>query len=384
MMTDDGLDSEELRLFRENVYSFMENEILPHYADYEKSGIVPADVYLKLGEMGFLCADVPEEYGGFAAPYAFSPVALEEAARLGMSGLSVNLSVHSDIVAPYILHLGTEEQKQTWLPGMVSGEHIGAVAMTEPGAGSDLQGIRTSAVKKGDNYIINGQKTFISNGQHCSVIVLVTKTDPDAGSRGITLFLVDASLPGVSRGRNLEKLGQHCSDTSELFFDNVEVPESAILGKLGGGFGHLMDELPRERIAIALGCVAATDGILKMTVDYVTERKAFGSPISRFQNTRFKLAELKAQLELNKAYMRQCVQKYARGELSAVEASLIKLTSSELQGKAADECLQLFGGYGYMAEYPISAALVDARIQRIYGGTSEIMKELIARSMLGR
>lgn len=378
------LDQAEIDLFRDNVRKFMEKEIAPHYVQWEKEEILPREVWTKLGENGFLCVDMPEEYGGFGASFRLSAIIVEEASRFGFSGLASNLSVHSDIVAPYILHLGSEEQKQKWLPKMVSGEAVGAIGMTEPGAGSDLQGMKTRAEKDGDNYVINGQKTFITNGQHCDVIVLAAKTDPNAGSKGITLFTIDTTLPGFARGRNLEKMGHHCADTSELFFENVRVGADQILGGEGRGFANLMNELPRERLILALGAVAACEGILERTVTYVQERKAFGVSVAQFQNTRFKLAELQAQIAINRAFTAQCSNEYEQGKLTAVNASIAKLTCTELQGKVADECLQLFGGYGYMQEYPISRDYVDARIQRIYGGTSEIMKEIIARSVLGK
>ncbi|AJD46445.1 acyl-CoA dehydrogenase [Isoalcanivorax pacificus W11-5] len=378
------LDQSEIELFRTNVRKYLEKEIGPHYAKWEKEEILPREVWTGLGENGFLCVDVPEEYGGFGAPFRLSAIVVEEASRLGFGGLASNISVHSDIVAPYILHLGTEEQKQTWLPKMVTGEAIGAIGMTEPGAGSDLQGMKTRAEKDGDSYVINGQKTFITNGQHCDVIVLATKTDPNAGSKGMTLFTVDTSLPGFSRGRNLEKMGHHCADTSELFFENVRVGADQILGGEGRGFANLMNELPRERLILAIGAVGACEGMLERTTTYVQERKAFGQSIAQFQNSRFKLANLKAQVEVNKAFVAQCTDQYDDGALSTTNASIAKYTTTELQGVVADQCLQLFGGYGYMQEYPISRDYVDARIQRIYGGTSEIMLEIIARDLLGR
>ena len=326
----------------------------------------------------------PVSCGTDGADFGLSAIIIEEFARHNFMALASSVSVHSDIVTPYILHLGSEQQKQQWLPKMVSGEAVGAIAMTEPGAGSDLQGMRTSAVLKDGQYSINGQKTFITNGQHCDVIVVAAKTDPNAGAKGITLFTVDATLPGFERGRNLEKMGLHCGDTSELFFDNVTVPEAEILGGLGKGFANLMNELPRERLILAISAIMACEGMIDSTVEYVNERKAFGMAVSQFQNTRFKLADLKTQVEVNKAYIQQCIGKYEQGELSAVEASMAKLSTTELQSKVADECLQLFGGYGYMMEYGISRAYMDARIQRIYGGTSEIMKEIIARSLVGK
>ena len=378
------LDQSEIELFRDNVRKFLEKEIAPHYDEWEKNEILPREVWTKLGENGFLCVDVPEEYGGFGANFRLSAVIIEEMSRMGFGALASNLSVHSDIVAPYILHLGSEEQKQTWLPRMVTGEVVGAIGMTEPGAGSDLQGMKTKAEKDGDNFVISGQKTFITNGQHCDVIVLAAKTDPAAGARGVTLFTVDTSLPGFSRGRNLEKMGHHAADTSELFFESVTVGADQILGGEGRGFANLMNELPRERLILAIGAVAACEGMIERTVEYVQERKAFGMSVGQFQNTRFKLAELAAQVAVNKAFIAQSTDQYDRGDLSTVNASIAKLTTTELQGKVADECLQLFGGYGYMKEYPISRDYVDARIQRIYGGTSEIMKEIIARDLLGR
>ncbi|MBV8062108.1 MAG: acyl-CoA dehydrogenase family protein, partial [Nevskia sp.] len=287
--------------------------------------------------------------------------------------------------APYILHLGTDEQKQYWLPKMVSGAAIGAIAMTEPAAGSDLQGIKTSALPDGEGgYLINGSKTFITNGQNADLIVCATKTDPRAGAKGTTLFLVDAKLPGFKRGRNLEKIGQHSADTSELFFDNVRVPASAVLGRVGNGFGHLVDELPRERLSLAVCANGHSRGALEKTIDYVTTRKAFGATIASFQNTRFKLAEMKTEIEVHQAFVEKCVRLYAEAKLDVPTAAMVKLATTELEARVTDGCLQLFGGYGYMVEYPISRYYVDARIQRIYGGTSEIMKEVIARSIVGR
>lgn len=384
MSSESVLSHQERELFRDNFRKFLSKEVEPYYTQWEKAEIFPRELWNKLGENGYLAVDVPEEYGGYGADLSLSAIVIEEFARNNYMALASSVSVHSDIVTPYIQHLGSEEQKQKWLPKMVSGEVVGAIAMTEPGAGSDLQGMRTSAVLKDGQYTINGQKTFITNGQHCDVIVVATKTDPNAGAKGVTLFTVDATLPGFQRGRNLEKMGLHCGDTSELFFDNVQVPESEILGGLGMGFANLMNELPRERLILAVSAICACEGMLESTVEYVTERKAFGSQVSQFQNTRFKLAELKTQIEVNKAYIRQCTTKYEAGELSTVEASMAKLATTELQSKVADECLQLFGGYGYMMEYGISRAYMDARIQRIYGGTSEIMKEIIARSLVGR
>lgn len=378
-------DNSELELFRDNVQRFLKENVEPHYEKWEKEGIFPKELYLQLGEAGLLCVDMPEEYGGIGAPFDFSMVVLEEAARMGFLALASNLSVHSDIAAPYILHLGTEAQRQKYLPRMVSGECIGAIGMTEPGAGSDLQGIKTSALPDGKGgYLINGSKTFITNGQHAGVVVLATKTDPKAGAKGTTLFTVDTSLPGFKRGRNLEKIGLHSADTSELFFDNVAISADEVLGRVGGGFGHLIDELPRERLALAVTAVGHAQGAMEKTIEYVTTRKAFGQAVSSFQNTRFELAKIKTDIEVHRAFVEKCNALYAQQKLDVPTAAMVKLSTTEMEGRVTDACLQLFGGYGFMAEYPISRFYTDARIQRIYGGTSEIMKEVIARSIVGR
>jgi alkylation response protein AidB-like acyl-CoA dehydrogenase len=378
------LDASEKALFRESVKKFLEAEVEPHYEAWEKNEIWPRDLWNKLGENGFLCVDMSSEYGGFDASFELSCVVVEEVSRAGYGALASGISVHSDIVAPYIMHLGSEEQKQRWLPGMVSGEIVGAIGMTEPGAGSDLQGMKTSAEKDGDEFVINGQKTFITNGQHADLIVLAAKTDPKQGAKGVTLFTVDCHLEGYQKGRNLEKMGLHSGDTSEIFFQDVRVSSKEMLGGEGNGFANLMNELPRERLILAVGCVAAAEGMLDITVEYTLERQAFGAPIAKLQNTKFVLADMKTEIELNKALVEKYVARYVGGELTPVEASMSKLAASEMQGRVADQCVQLFGGYGYMREYPISRAYLDARIQRIYGGTSEIMKELISRSLVGR
>ena len=378
------LDASEKALFRESVKKFLEAEVEPHYEVWEKNEIWPRELWNKLGENGFLCVDMSSEYGGFDASFELSCVVVEEVSRAGYGALASGISVHSDIVAPYIMHLGSEEQKQRWLPGMVSGEIVGAIGMTEPGAGSDLQGMKTSAEKDGDEFVINGQKTFITNGQHADLIVLAAKTDPKQGAKGVTLFTVDCHLEGYQKGRNLEKMGLHSGDTSEIFFQDVRVSSKEILGGEGNGFANLMNELPRERLILAVGCVAAAEGMLDITVEYTLERQAFGAPIAKLQNTKFVLADMKTEIELNKALVEKYVARYVGGELTPVEASMSKLAASEMQGRVADQCVQLFGGYGYMREYPISRAYLDARIQRIYGGTSEIMKELISRSLVGR
>jgi alkylation response protein AidB-like acyl-CoA dehydrogenase len=374
----------ELELFRDNVRRFFATEVEPHYEGWEKAGIYPKELYLKMGEQGLLCVDMPEEFGGINAPFAYSCVVVEEAARMGFLALASNLTVHSDIVAPYILHLGSEAQKAAYLPKMITGECIGAIAMTEPGAGSDLQGMKTNALLEGDTYVINGSKTFITNGQHAGVVVLAAKTDPKLGAKGTTLFTIDTTTAGFARGRNLDKIGLHSADTSELFFTDMRVPTSAVLGKVGGGFGHLIDELPRERLVLAVSAIGHAEGAIQKTIDYTTTRKAFGSTIASFQNTRFEIAKAKTDLEVNRAFLEKCIVAYAEGKLDVPTAAMVKLASTEMEGRVTDACLQLFGGYGFMTEYPISRYFVDARIQRIYGGTSEIMKEVIARSLLGR
>jgi alkylation response protein AidB-like acyl-CoA dehydrogenase len=376
-------NAEEQQVLRDMIARFIQAEVSPHYEQWEREEIMPRDIWNKLGEAGFLCADIPEAYGGPGGSFSMSMLICEEFIRPGYGSLGGNMSVHSDIVAPYLLNHGSEAQKQRYLPKMVSGECVGAIAMTEPGAGSDLQGVRTTARKDGDGWVINGSKTFITNGQHADVVITVARTDPDApGSRGLSLFLVDADSPGFSRGRNLEKLGLHAADTSELFYEDVRVPEGALLGELNKGFIILMTELPRERLGLAVGAVAAMEGALRMTADYVNERQAFGAALSKLQNTRFRVADMQTEYRLNRAFINECIDKYGRGELDAATASMAKFASTEAQCRVVDGCLQLFGGYGYMREYPISRMYADARVQRIYGGTSEIMRELIARSVL--
>lgn len=378
------VDQEELSLFRDSVIRALETEVAPHYEAWEQEGIVPRQLWQTLGQAGMLCVDVPEDCGGCGAPFQYSVVVSEEMSRMGFGALSTNVMVHSDIVAPYISHLANEEQKQRWLPGMVSGDLVGAIAMTEPGAGSDLQAMRTSAVKDGGEYILNGSKTFITNGQHADMVIVAARTDPAAGARGISLFLVDTTLPGFSRGRNLDKIGQHSGDTSELFFSDMRVPSSALLGEEGQGFVYLMQELPRERLVIGALGVAAARGSLDMTIAYAQERELFGQKLAQLQNTRFEIARMETDYRVNKAFVDQCIRQYEAGELDAPTASMAKYSATEMQCRVADGCLQLFGGYGYTSEYPISRNFVDARVQRIYGGTSEVMKEIIARSVLGK
>ncbi|MEH6636176.1 MAG: acyl-CoA dehydrogenase family protein [Halioglobus sp.] len=375
--------NEELELFRDNVKRFVETQVIPNYEQWEKDEIFPRQLWSDLGEQGLLCVDIPETYGGFGTDFEFSMVIMEEFSRANCGAVGGPITVHSDIVAHYILNNGTEQQKQHYLPKMVSGGCVGAVAMTEPGAGSDLQGVRTTAKRDGDDYIINGSKTFITNGQHCDLVILVARTNLEvSGAKGTTLFLVDTNTPGFQRGRNLEKIGLHASDTSELFFQDVRVPASAILGELDRGFAVLMGELQRERVALAIGAVAAAEGVLAATVQYVKERKAFGAPIAELQNTRFKLAEVATDIRIHRSFVEECKVLLQQGSLDAATASMAKVSATEMQGRVADTCLQLYGGYGYMREYGVSRAFVDARVQRIYGGTSEIMKELISRSVL--
>jgi acyl-CoA dehydrogenase len=378
------IDTEELDLFREMVLRALEREVAPHYEQWEREGITPRALWNTLGEAGLLCVDAPEDHGGCGVPFEYSVMLVTEMARLGYGALATNVMVHSDIVAPYIAHIGNDEQKSRWLPGMVSGDVVGAIAMTEPGAGSDLAALRTTAVLDGDEYVINGSKTFITNGQHADMVIVAAKTDPAAGAKGVSLFLVDTTLPGYGKGRNLEKIGQHSGDTSELFFENMRVPKSALLGEEGKGFMYLMKELPRERLVIGAIGVGAARGSLDMTIQYADERTLFGQKLKELQNTRFRIAEMETDYRVNKAFIDQCINEYSRGELDAATASMAKYTATEMQCRVADGCLQLFGGYGYTTEYPISRAFIDARVQRIYGGTSEVMKEVIARSVLGR
>jgi alkylation response protein AidB-like acyl-CoA dehydrogenase len=374
---------EELELFRENIRRFIDAEVQPNYEQWEKEEIFPRELWNALGEQGLLCVDIPEEFGGFGANFLYAMVILEEFSRASCPSIGGSIAVHSDVVAHYILNNGTEEQKQHYLPRMASGECVGAVAMTEPGAGSDLQGIRTIATRDGTDYVINGSKTFITNGQHCDVIVVAARTDLESpASRGTTLFLVDANNPGYKRGRNLEKIGMHASDTSEMFFDDARVSETAILGELDRGFSVLMGELQRERLALAAIATAAAEGVLAETIEYVKERQAFGAPIAKLQNTKFRLAEAATDIRIHRAFIDECKALQVQGTLDTASASMAKYSATEMQCRVVDTCLQLYGGYGYMREYVVSRAFVDARAQRIYGGTSEIMKELISRSVL--
>ncbi|HQS19819.1 MULTISPECIES: acyl-CoA dehydrogenase family protein [unclassified Acidovorax] len=375
----------ELQLFTESLERFCDAEIEPHYRTWEKAGRVPRELLRKMGENGYLCADVPDTYGGPGASVPFSFAVVEVLSRRGYGGFVGGLQVHNDIIPPYLLHCGTEAQRAHWLPRMASGEAIAAIGMTEPGAGSDLKAIRTTARKDGDHYVINGSKIFISNGQNCDLLVLAAKTDPALGAKGVSLFLVDAATPGFTRGQNLEKIGQHAGDTSELFFNDMRVPQDALLGGVEGqGFVQMMRELPRERLIIGVQAVHGAKGALDATLKYVQERQAFGQAIGQFQNTRFTLAQCATDIAAAEAFLNASVAAYQQGQLTPEAVSALKLHTTELFSRVADACLQLFGGYGYMAEYPISRFWTDARVLRIYGGTSEIMKELVARSLLGR
>ena len=371
--------TDEHLAFRDSVHRFVEREIRPHHAQWEKDGQVPRDLYRRAGALGMLLTGVPAEYGGGGGDFLFAHIVQEELGWSGATGPQFGL--HSDIVAPYVLHGGSEAQKRHWLPRMASGETIAAIAMTEPGAGSDLAGVRTTARRDGDEYVIRGQKIFISNGQLADLVVVVAKTDPAQGARGVSLLLVEADRAGFSRGRNLDKLGMDAQDTSELFFDDVRVPASNLLGEEGQGFASLMRELPQERLLVAITAVAAAEEAVRLAVEYVEGRQAFGKPISSLQNTRFRLAECKTEAAVGRAFVEQCILRHLRGGLDTAEASMAKWWCSEMQFRVADACLQLFGGYGYMREYPIARLWADARVQRIYGGTTEIMKEIVGRSM---
>jgi acyl-CoA dehydrogenase len=378
-MIERSIFSEEHNLWRESVRRFIEREIVPHHAQWEHDGIVPRELWLKAGAEGMLCCTVPEEFGGIGLDYLFDVIVYEELWRVGAS--APGFLIHTDLVATYILTHGTSEQKAHWLPKMVKGEAIGSLGMTEPHAGSDLKAIRTKAVKDGDDYVIDGQKVFISNGQSCDILVLATKTDSSAGAKGVTLFLVEGDRPGFVRGRNLEKLGMKGQDTSELFFENVRIPATNMLGTEGGGFGVMMGKLPQERLAQAIRSATVTEVMLEWTVDYTSERKAFDQTIADFQNTQFVLADLKARSVMARVFTDKCIELFMAGELDPVDAAMLKMVTSELHCEAADKCLQLFGGWGYMWEYPICRAYADARIVKIAGGSIEVMKTIISREM---
>ena len=378
------MQTDELTLFRDMARRAFDAEITPYYDQWEHEKMVPRTLWNTLGAAGLLCPDVDEVYGGAGTGPEVTLALIEELSDMGFGGFASGYGIHSNIVAPYLTHHGSAEQKEYWLPKMVSGDVVGALGMTEPGAGSDVQGIKTNAVRDGEDWILNGSKIFITNGMHADLVIVAAITAPGKGAKGTSLFLVDTSLPGFERGKKLDKIGQHASDTALLFFQDMRLPAAALLGEVNKGFVIMMQELPRERLGIAAQAVASGEGALKLTIDYVKDRKAFGQSIAQFQNTRFKLADVKTEIALNRALYEKCAAQYASRSLTADDAAMLKLASCEMQCKVIDDCLQLFGGYGYITEYPISRFYTDARIQRIYGGSSEIMRELVARSILGR
>ena len=382
-MIERTLFSPDHESFRDSFRKFMEKEIVPFHAEWEEQGYVAREVWNKAGENGYLCMTMPEQYGGSEADKLYSVVQMEEIARAGVTGIGFGL--HSEIVAPYILHYGTEAQKARYLPKLASGEMVGAIAMSEPAAGSDLQGVKTTAIEQADgSYLLNGSKTFITNGWHADLVIVVAKTNPAAGGKGTSLMLVERGMPGFSVGQRLKKVGMKAQDTSELFFDNVKLgPEHLLGGEAwkNKGFICLMQELPWERLQIAIGAVAAAQAAIDGTVEYVKERKVFGQPVAAFQNTRYKLAELQTEVQVARVFVDKCCELICKDQLDTATASMAKYWTTDLQCKVVDECVQLFGGYGYMWEYPIARAYADARVQRIYGGTNEIMKEVITRAM---
>lgn len=374
--------SPDHELFRATVRRFIEEHVTPFHAQWEKDGQVPAELWLKAGELGLLCCNVPEKYGGLGGDFLHSAILIEEMARAGATGPTFYL--HSDIVAPYLVDFGTEEQKRKWLPKMASGEVIAALGMSEPSGGSDVQAMRTQAIRDGDHYVINGQKVFITNGHTADLLVLACKTDPKARGKGVSLILVETNREGFQRGRKLEKMGCKAQDTSELFFADVRVPVENLLGTEGGGFAMLMTQLAQERLVQAIRGVSSSEAALEWTKDYVKERKMFGGTLSDFQNTRFKLASLTAEVLTQRVFVDRCIEMHLKGEFGAVDAACAKLVTTELQGKVMDECLQFFGGWGYMWEYPIARAFADARMCRLGGGTVEVMRQIIGNAILPR
>lgn len=382
-MIERSLFTSDHEAFRDAFRRFMEKEIAPFHEQWEEQGYVDRKVWNKAGENGFLCMTMPEEYGGAGADKLYSVIQMEELGRGGFTGIGYGL--HSEIVAPYILHYGTEAQKQKYLPKLASGEMVGAIAMSEPAAGSDLQGVKTTAIKQADgSYLLNGSKTFITNGWHADLVIVVAKTNPAAGAKGTSLMLVQRGMPGFETGKRLKKLGLKAQDTSELFFTDVKVPAENLLGgeaHENRGFICLMEQLPWERLQIAITAVASAQSAIDWTLAYVKERKVFGRPVASYQNTRYTLAELQTEVQVARVFVDKCAELVAQDKLDTATASMAKYWCSDLQCKVMDECVQLFGGYGYMWEYPITRAYADARVQRIYGGTNEIMKEVISRAM---
>jgi len=370
--------------FRQSVRAFMQREVAPHHAEWERTGVVDRSVWLEAGKQGFLGFEAPEEFGGGGTrDFRFNTVLAEETLAIGATGLGFGL--HNDIVLPYLLQLATPEQQRRWLPGFCSGELITAIAMSEPGAGSDLQGIRTTAVRAADGddvFVLNGSKTFITNGINADLVLVVARTDPQAkASKGISLLAVERGMPGFERGRRLEKVGLHAQDTAELSFTDVRVPAANLVGELNGGFGHLMTMLPQERLSIAVGAAAASRVVFDQTLAYCKQREAFGQPIGSFQHSRFVLAEMATELEVAEVYLDTAIAEHNAGRFTAVDAAMAKWWTTELQKRIVDQCVQLHGGYGYMLEYPVAKAFLDSRVQTIYGGTTEIMKEIIGRSL---
>ncbi|PBC51952.1 acyl-CoA dehydrogenase [Rhodococcus sp. ACS1] len=370
-------------LFRDSVRSFVDKHVVPNLEKWDTDRLIDRDTWLAAGKQGLLGLTVPEQYGGpHELDYRFRVVIQSEIARVGASALQSGFSTNDDIVLNYLLRHANDQQKQRWLPGFVTGATIGAIAMSEPAAGSDLRGITTTAVPDGDHWILNGSKTFITSGILADLVIVFAVTDPDAGSRGFSLFVVEEGMPGFSRGRKLDKVGLHAQDTAELFFENVRVPNGNVLGELGQGFGYLMQSLPLERLGIGIAAQVSAEAVMGWTLDYVKERTAFGKRIGEFQGLGFTLAELQTAVEVSRTYIDRCVREYNNGTLTAVDASKAKLSATELQGRVIDAGVQFHGGYGYMMEYPVAKAFIDARIQRIYGGTNEIMKEIIHRDLL--
>ncbi|CAA9348159.1 MAG: Acyl-CoA dehydrogenase [uncultured Frankineae bacterium] len=370
----------EHEAFRASVRAFLAQHVTPFHEQWEAAGLVDRAVWLAAGEQGLLGTDVPEQYGGGGtADFRFNCVVGEEVTRVGASG--VGFTLHNDVMAPYLLDLTTDEQKQRWLPPFVRGELITAIAMTEPGAGSDLQGLRTTARRDGDDWVLSGSKTFITNGIHADLVLVVARTDPEAGAHGFSLLAVERGMAGFERGRNLEKVGLKAQDTAELFFDEVRVPAANLVGREGGGFVHLMEKLPQERLSIAVGAVAGAQHVFDLTLDYCKGRTAFGKPIGSFQHNRFVLAELATELEIARTYVDKAVLEHNAGRFTVQDAAMAKWWTTELQKRVVDACVQLHGGYGYMLEYPVAKAYLDARVQTIYGGTTEVMKEIIGRSL---
>ena len=370
-------------MFRDSFRAFVAAEMAPHYEQWERDGIMDREVYAKAGKHGFLGMAIPERHGGGGtADFRFSCVIAEELAAASMGGAGLGVTLHNDITAPYFIEYCTEEQASRWLPGVASGDLITAIAMTEPGTGSDLAGIRTTAVRDGDEWIVNGAKTFITNGINSDLVIVVCATDPDAGRQGFSLLVVERGMEGFERGRNLDKIGQHSGDTAELFFTDVRVPAANLLGEEGRGFEYLGFNLAQERLSIAVYGWAAARSAVDWTVDYVKDRTAFGQPIAAFQNTKFVLAEMATEVAVTRAFLHECVLKHNDGRLTPGEAAMAKLWATELQGRVIDRCLQLYGGYGFTNEFPIGRAYADARVTRIYGGTSEIMKTIISKDVL--